>query len=651
MPIIKIPVTQKFGIISTKYYNELQKKILEKAEESTGKKCKSPRKPLEVTEEFIKHFNAAVDVEDGERMLDTARKILLRCKRKSGLYSKASGHRANLQLAWTELILMAQCKGKIQEEALDILVLSIDHAELDEDHIAVLFFIAESVLYRICCDAAQKPDLIASEVKISKIGFLTFIRLYTFYLLGKLQNYDEQKRRLSAYLEALSTCTTTYQEFPNVLYSIHVMLEIGEIICDLDTSQEDKVFLQKQPDLEDKLSFGTRAADTDTFLWLALRVWQHTQNNSTNLHDVSKLSLLKEHLHQENRLNLLLALFILGDAAKTDIFCLRALVELGSDFLTSLAEFQRQPPVTTKSAWSWPLEVIYVYTMVLAGICLHGTKSEIQKHAFVGFQSENAWTAGSREASLNGLLHFSPPSTSDSSQIKWMIHYCTVYNLVKLYHELQWDDTRDALKNVVCNALDKWKSEQNDTKALDAEKIAEAEVNGPANPFISGSAKKAPESLGFFQHVGRRLGSALSQQLLPPAVPYIPAPQKPLHRQVPRKVYNVTEHSMEKKTSRLSLRQELLHDGSSPTPPLDFLTRSSMDLQKVVEDQWVKELQIRLREEEEEMKKEEQEKQRKEEEQFKEIMRKREQKLKKNSKPYELPWSVETIKPDENVLQ
>lgn len=60
--------------------------------------------------------------------------------------------------------------------------------------------------------------------------------------------------------------------------------------------------------------------------------------------------------------------------------------------------------------------MIYVYTMVLADICLHGTTSEIQKHAFVGFQSENAWDVESTNASLNGLLHFNPPNTSDYSK-------------------------------------------------------------------------------------------------------------------------------------------------------------------------------------------------------------------------------------------
>ncbi|XP_077146314.1 transmembrane protein 232 [Ranitomeya variabilis] len=639
MPIVKIPVIQKFGIISTKYHNELQKKLLEKTEEHVKNKCK--RKPLEVTEEFIKQFNAAEEVVDQERMLVMARKILHRCKRQTGFNLKGSGHCGNLQHAWTELVLMLQCTGKIQEEALNILILSIDQAELNPNHIAVLFFIAESVLYRICCDTAQKPYLLTSEVKLAKLGFLTFLRLYIFYLLGHLQYFEEEKSRLSTYIKALPVCETTYQLYPNVLSSIHIMLKVGEIICDLDSPQETNNLVQEQPNLKEKLHLDSRTAETDTFLWHALRIWQHTQNNITNLHDVSKhLFLVKEHLHQENGLDLLLALFILGDAAKKNIFCLRAFVEIGSDFLSTISQFQGQPSTLSTSS-SWPLEIVYVYAVVLADICLHGTTSEIQKHAFIGFQSENTWNLEITEACLNGLLHFNPPNKPDSKKLKWIIHYCTVYNLVIICHELQWDDSRDGLRNAIFTALDTWKNGQNDSRVLDAEKVAEAEVNGPMNPFISTNSTNdknaVPEILAFFQHVGYRFASALSQHFLPPVVPYVPSPRKPFQRQMPRKVPDTREQSVKKKTSQLSLRQELLSKGSSLTPPLPFFTRTSMELKTVVEDQWAKELDIRFKEEEEEMKKEEQEKVRIEEEKFQEIMRKREQKLKKTSKPYELP--------------
>ncbi|XP_068103471.1 transmembrane protein 232 isoform X2 [Hyperolius riggenbachi] len=628
MPILKIPVVQKFGIISTKYHQELQRRLLQKNEARHGEKVYTHRRPLEVTEEFIKQFNAAEELEDQEHMLDSARKILHGCKRRSGLYSKGCEGHVNLPLAWTELILLAQCKGRIQEDALDLLILSVDQAKLSQDHIPLLFFIAESVLYRICCDAVQKPYLFSSELKLSKLGLVTFLRLYAFHLLGQLQEFKEQKDRLNIYLKALPACEASYQPYPNVLLSVRVMLKAGEAMCDIDTN----TLLQKQPASTDQFRLHAGEAEISPFLWHCLLIWQHTENNSTDLHDIIRhLSLLKEHLHQENWLDSILALFILSQAAKKEISCLRAILDLGCDLLDSFSEKE-----TSDNTRPW--EVIAVYSMVLADICLHGSTSDIQKYSFIGLSSESS------DASLNSLLHFKSPDVSDSKDLLvWIIPYCAVYNLVKICHDLERDESRDGLRNAIQNALYTHKCIQGDTRVLDAEKIAEAEVNGPTNPFINTSSKSpaAHESLAFFQHLGSRLASALAEQFLPPVVPYVPTPRKATHNRALKKVSHVTKHSMQKKASRPSLRQELMLDKEGAPPPLDIITRTSKNLRKVIEDQWEKELKIRLELEEEELEKEQQEKTKQEEEHFRDIMKKREEKLKKTSKPYELPEHIQ----------
>ncbi|XP_073480705.1 transmembrane protein 232 isoform X1 [Aquarana catesbeiana] len=633
MPIVKIPVVQKFGILSTKYHQELQKILLERNKESHGEKFSSHRSPLEVTEEFIKQFNAAEELEVQEHMLDSARKILHRCKRRSGINCKGSKY-VNLHLAWEELVLMAQCKGKIQEEALDILILSMDQADLNQDHIPLLFFIAESVLYRICCDSVQKPHLYSSEIKLSKLGLLSFLRLYTFHLLGKLQHFEEQKDRLYIYLKALPACEASYESYPNILLSVHIMLKVGEAICDLEIDLETNHLLKKQPVSIDQSSMHPREAEISPFLWHCLLIWQHIENNSTHLHDIIQhLFRLKGHLHRENWLDSLLALFILGEAAKKEIFCLQALMDLGGDVLSHVPQIEVQ---SSSHGWHW--EVICVYTMVLAGVCLHGSTSDIQKYAFIGFKSKDPLTMSNKEASLNSLLLCTTPDLSDANHL-WMISYCAVYNLVKICHELKWDTNRDGLRIAIWNALYKHKSMENDTRVFDAEKIAEAEVNGPANPFINTSAKtpSAPDSLSFFQYVGCRLARALSQQFLPTVVHSVPTPRKASWSHVTKKGSHIKEYSMQKKASRPSLRQELMFDKPSPPSPLYFITRTSMDLQKVMKDQWEKELKITMDKEEEETKQEQLEQKKREEERFKEIMKKREEKLKKTSKPYELP--------------
>ncbi|MEE6459815.1 hypothetical protein FKM82_000746 [Ascaphus truei] len=82
MPIFKLPVVQQFGIISTRYHQDFQKRLLEKTlkNEDPERKNVDHRRPLEITEEFIKQFNNADEIEEQSRMLDIARKILHRCK-------------------------------------------------------------------------------------------------------------------------------------------------------------------------------------------------------------------------------------------------------------------------------------------------------------------------------------------------------------------------------------------------------------------------------------------------------------------------------------------------------------------------------------------------------------------------------------------
>lgn len=56
-------------------------------------------------------------------------------------------------------------------EALNMLYASLDHAVFDCDHLPALFFVAESVLYRLCCDAFQKAYLYSVEIKLAKVCF------------------------------------------------------------------------------------------------------------------------------------------------------------------------------------------------------------------------------------------------------------------------------------------------------------------------------------------------------------------------------------------------------------------------------------------------------------------------------------------------
>ncbi|OBS72055.1 hypothetical protein A6R68_13368, partial [Neotoma lepida] len=68
-----------------------------------------------ITKEFILKFNNTQNPAEKEELLERARKLLIRCKRKLGLKMLGSGKHVHLPTAWAEVIFLAQCKGEIQD--------------------------------------------------------------------------------------------------------------------------------------------------------------------------------------------------------------------------------------------------------------------------------------------------------------------------------------------------------------------------------------------------------------------------------------------------------------------------------------------------------------------------------------------------------
>ncbi|KAH0628123.1 hypothetical protein JD844_008888 [Phrynosoma platyrhinos] len=89
------------------------------------------------------------------------------------------------------------------------------------------------------------------------------------------------------------------------------------------------------------------------------------------------------------------------------------------------------------------------------------------------------------------------------------------------------------------------------------------------------------------------------------------------------------------------LREEILQAGVPKSPYPDYFTRTDMELRRIVDNQWEKELHLRLKLEEKLLELELKEKQKLEEERFKQIMKWRFEKLHKTTKPYELPLKHE----------
>uniref|UniRef100_H9GC94 Transmembrane protein 232 n=1 Tax=Anolis carolinensis TaxID=28377 RepID=H9GC94_ANOCA len=258
MPIIKVPVAPIFGLVSSDDHRKIQRRLLARYLKENVNKKKKQKNPLELTEEFIQDFNDSLKTEREEKYIELAKKMLARCKRRSGLTTLGCGKYVDLPLAWTEAIMLSQCKGEINEEALEILLISLDHAPVATDHIPILFFISESILYKLCYDAVKKPYLFSCEIKFSKLGFLVLLRLLLVHFFDCQNFSEEQKFRLHTGLKALAACEACYRHYPNILFMVNFMLKAGETICERVILSESSITPHEDLEEEQKEFDGTR---------------------------------------------------------------------------------------------------------------------------------------------------------------------------------------------------------------------------------------------------------------------------------------------------------------------------------------------------------------------------------------------------------
>ncbi|KAM6475427.1 transmembrane protein 232 isoform 2-T4 [Liasis olivaceus] len=581
--------------------------------------------------------------------------MLARCKRRLGLSVLGCGKYVNLPVAWTEAIILSQCKGEISEEALEILGISLDHAPVAPEHISVLFFMAEWILYKLCYDVAQKPCLFSCEIKLLKLGFLVFLRLLLLYFFGYQRFSGEHKSRLHTGLKALTACEICYHRYPNILFSVQFMLKAGEIICETAMVSESSLESQENlEEMEDKAVLDTTSTNTSTgaglnskqkhfrikpFLWHSLLLWVCVHNSSSQIDEVLMHVLFyKEQLHQKNWLESVLALMVLGETAKLNMSCLKVLMDLVKYFISSSVPLQKQEKNNKISCWHW--QVGYIYTNILREICLHGINADLQKTAFLGFcecTKEHNDEKELRGASFLDLLNFCLPF-DDYNDPFWVIRYGVVYNLVILRSELSGDVNREGLRNAVWRSLQKQKGAEKNSQVLDAAKVAEVEAKGQINTSLASKDPSNSIYLLSSQYVGWRVTTAMCQHFLPPIGPDIPLRHLPERKPVSMLHQRSEPVATEKKTKRLSLREELLQAGVPKYPYPDYFTRTDMELRRIIDAQWEKELQIRLKLEEKLQELELQEKRGLEEEHFRQIMIWRLEKLHKTTKPYELPF-------------
>uniref|UniRef100_A0A671PIN3 Uncharacterized protein n=1 Tax=Sinocyclocheilus anshuiensis TaxID=1608454 RepID=A0A671PIN3_9TELE len=156
------------------------------------------RTPFETTEGFIEKYNQAQGCKEQEQYEHLAKQFLSRCK-VLGFTSGGEGKHVDLPGAWTQLLLLSLCNGKVRNDSLDVLVVSLDHAPVDADQIPVLFHLAESAQYFLCSETTLLDQPCSYEMKMLQLGYLVSLRLFIFKLTGNLKGHQPS----SIYLHSL----------------------------------------------------------------------------------------------------------------------------------------------------------------------------------------------------------------------------------------------------------------------------------------------------------------------------------------------------------------------------------------------------------------------------------------------------------------
>ncbi|KAM6148472.1 transmembrane protein 232 [Erethizon dorsatum] len=626
---------------------------------------------LLIREKFILKFNQTQNPVEKKELLEEARKNILRCKRILGLSSLGSGKHVHLPFAWTEVIYLAQCKGEIQDEALNMLYASLDHASFDYDHLPALFFVAESVLYRLCCDAFLKEFLYSVEIKLTKIGYLIFLRLFMYFLHGQLESFKEHLLRLWPYSYALFASGESYHKYPNIFSNVQFMLKTLQIMCEKEPFSE-SVFST----VENKEGFENTDSDmahlqcnhggyeVSPLLWHCVAAWFCVQSNSPQLNSVLEhLILHKMQLQKKCWLDLILALLVLGEAAKLNMACLKTLMDLMRDFLLSIMSVGKEEEKCAGDDLSWAWSVVHMYTAIIAEICLYAVTSDLRKTAFVGLCScksprknilfiDESEQPELQETSILSLLEFFSSKISDNcDQVVWIGYYGLVYNLVKMSWELQGNVEEHGLGNMIWQTLQKTKDYERDARVLNAINIAQAELNDRSDPFTRDSTKvpSTTKEEVFSKYIGWRVANALSKLFFPPLDVRVLALKKPAVKQEYMKYLNKKQESMKKRVLHFTVKERPSLSELPMFPYPDFFTKVDKELAKIIDRHWQKELEIQRREEAICEAKEQKDKEVEEKQRFQEVMKQREEKLHKKTKPYELPPGTEVISLEKKI--
>ncbi|PIK33156.1 hypothetical protein BSL78_30032 [Apostichopus japonicus] len=136
----------------------------------------------------------------------------------------------------------------------------------------------------------------------------------------------------------------------------------------------------------------------------------------------------------------------------------------------------------------WPWEVAYVFTETLTNICLYGKNANIKKFALIGNRtglnvtqpkkagevSEQTGVTKLKSAGLLDLAEIKVSKQKDAEDVddwSWRVRYAAISGLVKISRSCQNDQSMEGMSNVVWNMLMIRHSKERDERVMEAFRV------------------------------------------------------------------------------------------------------------------------------------------------------------------------------------
>ncbi|RNA39830.1 transmembrane protein -like, partial [Brachionus plicatilis] len=515
----------------------------------------------------------------------------------------------SIQLCWAELSQLMQCDSPFQEECMDLFIESLENAKLSSSQIPTLFFLAETIIYWIRTDTVNQPFLRAFEIKLLKVGKMIFERIYIHFMDKSLDDQHDLVDHLSIYLQGFSDLKAAYSPYPDAFLYIEFMIKIGDIVgthVNHPKSATNTTVASYFTDSERRLSM------LDQFLWSTIELFKLLKSKyDRKILDEFLTTFDSLVFRDENWLDASLSLYILAECSKINIKALDIFLQLSfkdDDYEDRLIRDEISPRKTLKSSglFKWSIELTCVYVELLADICINGSSPLLKRKALLGNHKEAADVFNNGDAQVFGLLDTAKFAASPQSD--WMVRYMAVKGLVRICKSLN-DKQNEEFRQISWACLVIFQESEKNTNVLEALKVGQ--INSKIEPLI----KKEKVELGrtnVYCRFAYRLGdlrengvpksqmnreSYVDEELKDVRLESLPESASVHNKSILTNTETkLADHAIVTAKRRTTLKDELLISSQFETKVPDYYERKNIDLMRIVEDQFRKDLRDNLHE-------------------------------------------------------